>query len=45
MQRRLSELEPEQRAEIDEASRILRRARAARRIPIIPISRSGKEAR
>ena len=36
MRRRLSELGPEQRAEIDDASRILRRARAARRIPIIP---------
>jgi len=41
MRRRLTELEPEQRAEIDDASRILRRARAARRIPIIPVSTSG----
>lgn len=40
MRGRLSELEPEQRAEIDDASRILRRARAARRIPIIPVSTS-----
>jgi integrase len=43
MRRRLSELEPEQRAEIDEASRILRRARAARRIPITPVTTSGKQ--
>ena len=35
MRRRLSELDPDERAEIDEASRILRRARAARRIPLL----------
>lgn len=38
MRRRLTELGTEQRAEIDEASRILRRARAARRIPITPVA-------
>ena len=35
MHRRLAELDPDERAEVDEASRILRRARAARRIPVI----------
>jgi len=35
MRRRLAELEPEQRAEVEESSRILRRARAARRLPLI----------
>ena len=35
MRRRLGELDPDERAEVDEASRILRRARAARRIPVI----------
>jgi hypothetical protein len=35
MRRRLAELDPEQRAEVEESSRILRRARAARRIPLI----------
>lgn len=43
MRRRLSELDPEQRTEVDEASRILRRTRAARRIPIIPVSSSGRQ--
>jgi hypothetical protein len=43
MRRRLAELGAEQRAEIDEASRILRRARAARRIPITPVSTSGRQ--
>ena len=43
MRRRLTELEPEQRAEIDDASAILRRARAARRIPITPSSTSGRQ--
>lgn len=41
MRRRLAELDSEQRAEIDDAGRILRRARAARRIPIIPVATSG----
>ncbi|MET0993201.1 MAG: hypothetical protein ABWY20_03575 [Mycobacterium sp.] len=35
MRRRLAELDPQQRAEVEESSRILRRARAARRIPLI----------
>jgi integrase len=35
MRRRLAELAPQERAEVEEASRILRRARAARRIPVI----------
>jgi integrase len=35
MRRRLAELDPEQRAEVEESSRILRRARAARRLPLI----------
>jgi hypothetical protein len=43
MRRRLAELGAEQRAEIEEASTILRRARAARRIPITPVSTAGKE--
>ena len=38
MRRRLAELEPEQRAEVEESSRILRRARAARRLPLIATS-------
>jgi len=38
MRRRLAELEPEQRAEVEESSRILRRARAARRLPLIVTS-------
>jgi hypothetical protein len=44
MRGRLADLGAEQRTELDEASRILRRARAARRIPITPISPSGREA-
>lgn len=43
MRRRLAELDPEQRAEVEESSRILRRARAARRLPLIPISATTKE--
>jgi integrase len=43
MRRRLTELGDEQRAEMEESSRILRRARAARRIPLTPISSSGRE--
>lgn len=35
MRRRLDDLDPDQRDEVDAASRILRRARAARRIPVI----------
>src|SRR5258707_6278715 len=36
MHRTLSQLDPAQRTEIEEASRILRRARAARTLPLIP---------
>lgn len=35
MRHRLAELQPDERAEVEAASRILRRARAARRIPVI----------
>ena len=38
MRRRLSELDPGQRAEVEEASRILRRARAARTLPLTDIT-------
>jgi hypothetical protein len=38
IRRRLAELGAEQRAEVEESSRILRRARAARRLPLIPAS-------
>jgi hypothetical protein len=34
MSRRLSELTPEQRTEVEQASRLLRRARAARQLPL-----------
>ena len=35
MRRRLADLDPQQRAEVEESSRILRRARAGRRLPLI----------
>jgi hypothetical protein len=35
MRRRLAALDPDERADIEASSRILRRARAARRIPVI----------
>lgn len=35
MRRRLAELSPDERAEVEDSARILRRARAARRIPVI----------
>jgi len=38
MRRRLDELDPDQRAEVEASSRILRRARAARRIPVAATS-------
>ena len=38
MRRRLSELDPAQRAEVEEASRTLRRARAARTLPLTDIT-------
>ena len=38
MQRKLSRLDPAQRAEVEEASRILRRARAARTLLLTEVS-------
>ncbi len=38
MRRKLSELDPAQRAEVEDASRILRRARAARTLPLADIT-------
>src|SRR5256886_3610319 len=38
MRRRLAELDPDERAEVETSARILRRARAARRIPVIAAS-------
>jgi len=38
MRRRLDGLGPDERAEVEESSRILRRARAARRIPVVAAS-------
>jgi len=38
MRRRLGELDPDERAEVEESSRILRRTRAARRIPVVATS-------
>ncbi len=35
MRRRLAELGPDERAEVEESARILRRARGARRIPVV----------
>ncbi|MGH8910831.1 MAG: tyrosine-type recombinase/integrase, partial [Egibacteraceae bacterium] len=35
MRHRLAELDPDERAEVEQASRLLRRARAARRIPVV----------
>ena len=43
MRRRLSELDPAQRAEVEEASRILRRARAARTLPLTDITSRATE--
>jgi hypothetical protein len=43
MRRRHAGLGAEQRAEMEEAVRIVRRARATRRIPLIPVSTSGGE--
>ena len=44
MGRRLSELTPEQRTEVEEASRVLRRARAGRQLPLIVKTSSAGEA-
>ena len=43
MQRKMSQLDPAQRAEVEEASRILRRTRAARTLPLTDISTRGTE--
>ena len=43
MQRKLSQLDPAQRAEVEEASRILRRTRAARTLPLTDISTRATE--
>ncbi len=43
MHRKLSELDPAQRAEVEEASRILRRARAARALPLTDITTRATE--
>ena len=43
MRRRLSQLDPAQRAEVEEASRILRRARAARTLPLTDITSRATE--
>ncbi len=43
MHRKLSQMDPAQRAELEEASRILRRARAARTLPLIPSAASATE--
>jgi integrase len=41
MRRRLTALDPDERAEIEASSRILRRARAARRIPVVATTETG----
>jgi integrase/BMFP domain-containing protein YqiC len=43
MQRKLSQLDPAQRTEVEEASRILRRTRAARTLPLTDISTRATE--
>ena len=43
MRRKLSELDPAQRAEVEEASQILRRARAARTLPLTDITSRATE--
>jgi integrase len=43
MRRRLTELAPGERAEVEDASRILRRARAARQLPVIAITSSSAQ--
>ena len=41
MRRRLAALDPDERADVEASSRILRRARAARRIPVIATTETG----
>lgn len=45
MRRRLSALPADERAEVEQASRILRRARAARQLPVIAVPSSGTATR
>lgn len=45
MRRNLSDLDPEERDEVEQASQLLRRARAARQLPIIAITSSKRTAR
>ncbi len=40
MRHRLAELTPDERDEIEQASKLLRRARAARQLPLIPTASS-----
>jgi len=42
MRRRLTELAPDERAEVEDASRLLRRARAGRQLPVIAVTSSGR---
>jgi hypothetical protein len=42
MRRRLAELSPADRADVEDASRLLRRARAARQLPLLPTSSAGQ---
>ena len=42
MHGRLSELAPDERADVEDASRILRRARAGRQLPVIEVTHSGR---
>jgi integrase len=44
MRRRLAELPADERADVEDASKILRRARAARQLPITAITASGRAA-
>jgi site-specific recombinase XerD len=43
MRRRLAELGPDERAEVEQASRLLRRARAARQLPVIDATTTSSE--
>lgn len=43
MRHRLDELPADQRAEVEDASKILRRARAGRQLPVVAVTHSGSE--
>ena len=45
MHRKLTDLDPAERAEVEQASQFLRRARAGRQLPIIAVTSSGTAAR